>query len=45
MGKSTEQLKKDRTAAKIIFTRQGNFLNREAHRLVEEELKEENKKL
>jgi len=45
VGKPIEQLKKERTAAKISFTRQVNFLKREAHRLLEEELKEEFKKL
>lgn len=45
VGKPIEQLKKERTAAKISFTRQVNFLSREAHRLMEEELKEELKKL
>lgn len=45
VGKPIEQLKKERTAAKISFTRQINFLSREAHRLIEEELKEEFKKL
>ncbi len=45
VGKSIEQLKKERTSAKISFTRQVNFLSREARRLVEEELKEEFKKL
>ncbi|XP_073797048.1 uncharacterized protein [Danio rerio] len=45
LGKSVKQLKKERTTAKSSFTKQANFLCREAHRLIESELKEEFKKL
>lgn len=43
LGKIVDQLKKDRT--KSSFTKQANFLCREAHRLLESELKDEFKKL
>ncbi|KAL1249502.1 hypothetical protein QQF64_020507 [Cirrhinus molitorella] len=45
LGKTVEQLKKERTSAKSSFTKQANFLRREAHRLIESELKDEFSKL
>ncbi|XP_073732568.1 uncharacterized protein [Misgurnus anguillicaudatus] len=40
-GKTLEQLKKDRTVAKISFTKQANYLCRKASDLTESELREE----
>ncbi len=45
LGKTVEQLRRERTSAKSSFTKQANFLCRESHRLIESELKEEFKKL
>lgn len=44
LGKTVDQLKRERTSAKSSFTRQANFICREVHRLLESELKEEFKK-
>lgn len=44
LGKTVDQLKKERTSAKSSFTRQANFICREVNRLLESELKEEFKK-
>lgn len=41
LGKTVNKLKKERTYAKSSFTKQTNFLCREAHRLLESELTEE----
>ncbi len=45
LGKTVEQLRRERTSAKSSFSKQANFLCRESHRLRESELKEEFKKL
>ncbi|XP_034076940.1 uncharacterized protein LOC117549281 [Gymnodraco acuticeps] len=45
LGKTVKELKKARTSAKSNFTRQANYLNREAGRMVEAELREEFTKL
>ena len=45
MGKSVKELKKERTTAKSSFTRQANFIAREASSMLQEELKEEFTKL
>ncbi|KAK5920106.1 hypothetical protein CgunFtcFv8_023946 [Champsocephalus gunnari] len=45
LGKTVKELKKARTNAKSNFTRQANYLNREAGRMVEAELREEFTKL
>lgn len=40
-GKTVDQLKKERTTAKIKFTKQANFLSKEADSMIKSELKEE----
>ena len=45
LGKTLDQLKKDRTVAKTSFTRQANYLGREAGDLTESELRQEFAKL
>ncbi|GAA6082854.1 uncharacterized protein LOC124401004 [Tachysurus ichikawai] len=45
LGKTVKQLKRERTSVKSSFTKQANFLCREAHRLVESELREEFRRL
>lgn len=45
LGKTVKQLKKERIAAKTSFTRQANFITREADSMLEMELKEEFAKL
>ena len=45
LGKKVKELKKTRTSAKSNFTRQGNYLNREASSMIEAELREEFTKL
>jgi len=45
LGKTVKELKKARTTAKSNFTRQANYLNKEASSMVEVELREEFTKL
>lgn len=45
LGKSVQQLKKERTTAKSSFTRQANFISRGASSMLQVELKEEFAKL
>ena len=45
LGKSVQQLKKERTTAKGSFTRQANFISRGASSMLQVELKEEFSKL
>lgn len=44
LGKTVDQLKRERTTAKVNLTKQANFLSREAYSMTESELKEEFKK-
>ncbi len=41
LGKSVDQLKKERTVARSSFTKQANFLSRSASDMTELELKSE----
>nr|XP_055028591.1 uncharacterized protein LOC129417788 [Misgurnus anguillicaudatus] len=45
LGMTVQQLKKERTTAKSSFTRQANFISREASKMLQVELKEEYTKL